>query len=332
MTLFESDPITSGPAESAPTIPTTVRLTDPESILAAIPFLVGFHPEESMVLLVLRRGRVKVTARIDVEAPPDALAAKFEEIRANHNGDAMVLVVYTADALVGLTAGAGVVEHLTDETFEAVIVADGEFWWSLLDDHGDEDSFLVGTPYDLGCHVVSAHGVLAGAAVLPDRNALAATVAGPNGRDREIAERAFEEALFEVAEMAEDDRADLMAMLVENFCVHEPTLTPRQCAELAVLAYDIRVRDVAAQRIRLEDAALHVELWRQVVQHTIEPFECAPLCLLGLAGWVSGSGALQVVCMERVERINPDYSLLHVLEEINTRCLAPSVWQEVRGS
>jgi hypothetical protein len=313
-----------------PATQTLLRLSDPSSLLAGLPFLVGFHPEQSFVILVLQESRVKVTARVALNTPTATLAAKFTDICAQHEGDALLLIAYAEDEPTGRAALADLLDELGPVPVSEAIIADGSRWWSALCD--GPCCPAEGTPYDLVSHQVTAEAVLAGSAPLANRNALAETVEGPNGADRVVAEAVFEEALLEIAELEFQERSDLMALMVEDYCVHERPLTPRECAELAVLAYDVHVRDIAAERIRPRDATTHVELWRQVVRHTVEPFECAPLCLVALAAWVSGRGALQVVCMERVEQINPDYSLLHVLEEINTRCLPPSVWGEIRGT
>jgi hypothetical protein len=298
-------------------------------MLAGLPFLLGFHPENSFVILVLDRSRVQVTARVDLDAPPAALAAKFTAVCAEHGGDALAIIAYASDEPTGRAALDGLLDELGPVPVSEAIVTDGSQWWSAL--CGDPCCPSEGTPYDVTSHPVAAEAVLAGAAPLPNRTALAEMVQGPTGAERAVAEGAFETALYAIAELHLQERSDRMALMVENYCLHERALTPAECAELAVLAYDVHVRDIAAERIRTDDAATHVELWRQVVRQAVEPFECAPLCLLGLAGWVAGRGALQVVCMERVEQINPDYSLLHVLEEINTRCLPPSLWGEIRG-
>lgn len=312
-----------------PATQATLRLTDPTSMLAGLPFLLGFHPENSFVILVLEGSRVKVTARVDIDAPSAALAAKFTAVCAEHGGDALVIIAYASDEPTGRAALEGFLDALGAHPVNEAVIADGSRWWSALCE--DACCPTEGTPYDVTSHAVAAEAVLAGAAPLPNRTALAEMVQGPVEAGRAAAEAAFETALHTIAELDLHERSDLMALLVEDYCVHERVLTPAECAELAILAYDVQVRDIAAERIRLDDAPTHIELWRQVVQQAVEPFECAPLCLLGLAGWVAGRGALQVVCMERVEQINPNYSLLHVLEEINTRCLPPSLWGEIRA-
>ncbi len=40
-----------------------LTLTSPADVLAAVPYLVGFHPVDSLVVIGLDRGRAKVAAR-----------------------------------------------------------------------------------------------------------------------------------------------------------------------------------------------------------------------------------------------------------------------------
>lgn len=304
-----------------------LRLTNPVDILSAVPFLLGFHPEESLVVLVLARTRLVVTARVDIGQDPEQLGEHLSTMAGRHGGDTAVVVGYCADPWYAGRVVEALIQALQPLEVAAALVADGCRWWP----HCCSDTCLIddGTPYDLEVTKVAMRAVLAGMPALPSRAALADSVAGPSKEERAALAGTFREASAVVSDLTIDERATWMSLLVEEHCVHQRALTTRQCADLAVLAGDVSVRDIAAERIRVEDAAIHVDLWRQVVGHTIAPFETAPLCLLALAGWVSGNGALQVVCMERAEVIDPDYSLLKVLEEINVRCLPPSAWRRM---
>jgi hypothetical protein len=57
----------------------------------------------------------------------------------------------------------------------------------------------------------------------------------------------------------------------------------------------------------------------------------APLGLLGMAAWINGNGALLNCCVERLEEIDPGYTLGHLLAEISERALPPSLWDELVG-
>ena len=54
---------------SAP-VSRTIRATSPTDLLAMVPYLLGFHPDRSVVMLTLGRARTPVHARQDL---PDGL-------------------------------------------------------------------------------------------------------------------------------------------------------------------------------------------------------------------------------------------------------------------
>lgn len=322
--------------------PTVLRLGEPEDLLSAIPYLLKFHPEKSLVFLLLSGRRLVLTARLGIDpdrGEPEAstVAAYLRQLCADHGADGLLLVGYFPDAEWAGSLVVDVLSWLDPLPVHTALVTDGHRWWSCLCDHEDWEpcdcNAAEGTPYDVTTTAVAAEAVLAGLSVLPNRETLARSVRGPADEEaRRAATAAFEDVLQEICELSDEQRRDRMALLVEQHCLgHEP-LTDREYAELAVLAYDGPVRDVAVGRMGQEDAHAHVELWHGVVARTVAPFESAPLCLLGLAAWISGNGALQVVCMERAERINPDYSLLQILDQINARALPPSAWSELRAA
>ncbi|WP_432558225.1 DUF4192 domain-containing protein [Granulicoccus sp. GXG6511] len=325
--------------DSATPEPPVLRLGEPEDLLSAIPYLLKYHPSDSLVFLLLRGHRLIVTARLGInfleEADGSAIAAYLQRVCAEHDADGLVLVGYFRDPACASVLLVDVMMELESVAVQSALVADGTHWWPCICEHEEwEDCDCeAGTPYDVSTSAVAAQAVLAGISALPSREALASSVAGPQSRQaRDTAAALMEEALRALSELDLGERRDRMALLVERHLLDREPLSDRDCAELAVLAYEGPVRDIAVGRIRPDDAAAHVTLWHRVVSQTVAPFESAPLCLLGLAAWISGNGALQVVCMERAERINPDYSLLQILDQINARALAPSVWEQLRAA
>jgi hypothetical protein len=49
-----------------PQTPTRLKVRRPDDLLAVIPYLLGFHPDESLVAVFVRSGRVILTARMDL--------------------------------------------------------------------------------------------------------------------------------------------------------------------------------------------------------------------------------------------------------------------------
>ena len=314
--------------------PTVLRLGDPADVLSAIPYLLTYRPECSLVFLLLSERRLIVTARIELEidrAPSVVdLADYLQRVSADHGADGLILVAYHTDIAWASGLLIDLISWLDSVAVHEALVADGQCWWSCLCLHkgraecGCGDS--TGTPYDVSATAVSAQAVVAGLNVQPSREALAESVAGPaTDQARQLATMLLEAALAEISELGLVEQKERMALLIDQHCSGR-SLTEREYGQLAILAYEPGVRDVAVDRMDRAQAAAHIALWREVVAHTIAPFEVPPLCLLGLAGWLSGDGALQVVCMERAEQIQPDYSLLRVLDQINADALHPGVW------
>ena len=46
--------------------PPRIRLRSPADVVAAVPVLLGFHPEHSLVVIGLKTGRVVLTVRVDL--------------------------------------------------------------------------------------------------------------------------------------------------------------------------------------------------------------------------------------------------------------------------
>jgi hypothetical protein len=102
----------------------------------------------------------------------------------------------------------------------------------------------------------------------------------------------------------------------------------RRCAELALLTTDVVVRDHAWAMMTRPDAEDHVRLWGRVVARVPPQVSAGPLGLLGMAGWISGNGALQNCCAERLDELFPDYNLGRILAELSERAIPPSYWEE----
>lgn len=93
-----------------------VRLRGPADILGVLPYRLGFHPQESLVLVCLEgpRRRDRLVMRVDLPDPGGEVAAAHDlaERAARVGASAVVAVVYTEagrpDRIDGIPGGAGV--------------------------------------------------------------------------------------------------------------------------------------------------------------------------------------------------------------------------------
>lgn len=176
-----------------------LRLRSPEDLLAVVPYVMGFHPSDSLVAVGFAgpRGRVRCTVRIDLpesgdagraKAVADQLAAMLERARVG----TVTLVGYgpldRAEQLATLTQ-----QRLAELDIPAPEVlwvdADRSHYRSLS--CADPDCCPPdGKPYDTGSSSVAAQATLAGLVALPDRESLERSVAPVGGAARVAMERA----------------------------------------------------------------------------------------------------------------------------------------------
>ena len=72
----------------------THRISGPAELISAVPYLLGFHPAESLVLVGLRERMLSVTARMDLDdAGPQRLSSTVGAL-CRGGSDQLVGVVY----------------------------------------------------------------------------------------------------------------------------------------------------------------------------------------------------------------------------------------------
>ena len=322
-------------AAATPSDPVRLRARRPDDLLAVVPYLLGFNPTESLVTLLVRDGRVALTARLDLQPGTEAaLTAYVQDLAHAHGAATVVLVAYSANR----EEAAAVLRHLLDEVVEvpvddALLVA-GERWWSLACTSGccPEE----GRPYDPGAHPFAAEAVFAGLSARPSRTDVAAQVVGPDSGDWAALRELARQLRDPLRALGSDGRRQRMAAAVvagldpvdppEETARRTSELGDESCLELALLARESRVRDVACALVTRERAESHVALWQRVVARVPSELAVAPLCLLGLAAWVAGNGTLLNCAEERVEALDPEYPMGRLLADVAGRGLPPSWW------
>jgi uncharacterized protein DUF4192 len=316
----------------------------PADLLQAVPYLLGFHPRDSLVIVGLHESRLIVTVRLDLADArvPGVLA---DAVAAMHRGGASQLVaaVYsdrapattrrplpcgsTADALKEAAEEAGC------QVLDVLFVA-GERWWSYS---CSDDRCCPPRGRQLPDEVseFSAAATYAGMVALPDRAALAAVLSPLPDERRErliplIAEH--ENAAVQAALDGRAERHDrsvkraLFAAARRSDAPVEPVthlaLSDEEVARFGVALSTHALRDsvwMAADDGRLDGRLLWVDLARRLPS----PYDAAPLFLYGWCSWRSGNGALAGIAAERAVQSDPSYSAADLLLAALARGLDP---------
>lgn len=346
-----------------PTSMPKLRLHTPADVLAAVPYLLGFHPADSVVALALRHRKVVFHVRIDL-LPAGTTPAEITHV-AHHLADILDTQQATGMIAVGygdpprvtalLLATAAAMRERGLEVVELLRVADGRYW--SYECHDPACCSPDGVPYDVSTSVVAAQATAAGCNALPDREALVETLAAPTGPDLAAAVAAAqraEERLRDMAgpadnvatdraEVTADDIARVTAVAAAGYqalgsaigrSVTGGRLTDDDVAWLAVLLRnDIGLRDEAWDRIDVDESSpeIHAALWTDVVRRCAPDVVVAPAVLLGYCCWLLGDGTRAGMAVDRALEIDPECSAALLIGELLWRAVPPSAADAVRG-
>lgn len=328
-----------------------LRLSCPGDLVEAAPYLVGFHPRDSLVALALRgpRRQLAFTMRLDL---PDASAdlGPVVDRLITHLGrgraEQVALVVFgdLADVraplphadLVGLAAGVAGEQGI--ELVEAVYCGAGR-WWSYTC-RNPTCCPVEGTPVDCSSPVAAA-ATYAGLVALPDREALERSLepVGGSAPQMRVALHAAARAAA-TSRRCRGERTPFRAESVRLLTVavdDEPVLSDEAAARLIVGLADLAVRDACcewAQTPRNDPAR---RLWTQLARRAVRPFDAVPLCLLAWFAYLDGEATLASMAVQRCLESDGGHPLALLLAEalhsgVDPAELRRSVRPELRRS
>ena len=318
-----------------------VAIRTPHDLVSAVPYLLGFHPENSLV--VIGTGGPSGTCAMRIDLPPAGAAAKdvgeqLAEMLERNGFPCALLVGYgPAERVTPLVdAVRPALSERAVELGDALRVTGGRFWSYVC--AAPECCPADGTPFDITTSVVAAQATLEGQVVLADRTELARTVAPLGGLARELMRLATgraEDRLFGWMRDEPDAAAVRSRMVAAGLPLVREVVgragrgaglpADDEIAWLGVLLTHVRVRDEAWVRIGLEERLdAQVGCWRDVVRRVEEPYVAAPACLLAYAAFSAGDGGLANVALERAIDADPGYSMAHLLHGLIATGAPPS--------
>jgi hypothetical protein len=315
------------------TAETTFRVSTPAELIATLPYVIGFHPADSIVVVAVRGQKIVFAARHDLPEPavPAAVvreeAARMAALVASQGVTGTTVIGYGEAARVTPTV-LRVVEALRRAglpVLDQLRVTAGRYWsYPCTDDDCCPAAGRECLPTD---SVIAAEATFAGAVALPDRAALIALIApdaclAPSGPARQRLAALFAGEAQRVGSERRVRRAGREAVRAAERCYHAGgRLADDEVAWLAALLVHLPVRDYAWERTG--DAPSWTALWTDVVRRVEPAYVPAPACLLAFAAWRAGNGALARVAVDRALAQEPAYSMAGLLDEMLRLALHP---------
>jgi hypothetical protein len=342
MDIFRSvrPPVQARRMDSLPSVP-KVSLRSPADMIAAIPYLLGFHPAESLVVLGLRAKQVTFQVRVDLPAVDDAVAfaRQIAAIVARQPVTRALLTGYGPEPAVTPAIKAVRTELLRRriDVPEALRATDGHYFSYTCTNRQCCDP--AGTPYDASTTIVAATATAAGIGVVGSREEVAARLAPIGGVAALSMRDAALRADMRLCDLlsrpdAPPDREVLVAAgktAVDAAILRWTYGTvpgDDDVAWLGLLLVNVAVRDYAWGRVG-EDLPLHVDLWTDVVRRVEPELVAPPATLLAFAAWRNGGGAIASIALERAIDADPTYRMAVYLGAAFDGGLSPTRYMEL---
>jgi hypothetical protein len=289
-----------------------VRLHDRADVVSAVPFLLGFAPDDCLVVLALAEGRLEVTARLDLPTPDQAPTA------ATALAQALSHISLTDLLVVGYGPAADVDPTLTAFTawlpwpVRDMLRVTDDRWWSLTCDTPDccpPGAPVTATP-ELAAALIATSGSPAtsrtdrAAALQPDDSVLDAVTVALDTVPLWSATQRYA-ALWTARHARREHRARLEA---------------GEAARLLSAVADVRVRDACCGW--RDTGALNV--WQDLLPMAPTGWVAPVATLLALTAYQRGDGALAVLALERASGDDPGYTLARLLDQVIAYGLPPA--------
>ncbi|HEV7419675.1 MAG TPA: DUF4192 domain-containing protein [Mycobacterium sp.] len=316
------------------------HLNNPGTLIAALPAVLGFVPEKSLVLVTVDGGEMGCVMRVDLSTDVFDAAYRMAEVAAAGGPDAAIAVIVDedgatcrmckdehrqlADAMCDALSGHGIellAAHVVDR-----VAAGGR--WHCADGCGSH-----GTVEDPSASPLAAAAVLDGRRLYTRRADLQEVIAVAEP----VRTAALRGVIADVAtSFAADQRPDAEARTdVEHAMAAAAGAVDGRCpsdADLARLACgltDPRVRDTLYALAVGRDAAAAESLWALLARTLPEPWRVEALVLLSFSAYARGDGPLAGVSLEAALRCDADHRMAGMLDQALQSGMRPEQIREL---
>jgi hypothetical protein len=316
-----------------------IRLRSPGQIVAAVPYLVGFHPCESVVAVGLGSQAPQVCLTMRVDLPPPDCSGELAQLIAAHLQNAgsggVFLVVFSEGP--GEPPCPDLVEAIQESSRALGIEVKDALWvrggrWRSYRCQTPACCPPEGTPVEPDeVSELAAASAWLGDVVHASREDLERSLRPVGLFVRASLERTFEwvsrQLIAELSErgwnaVAAGSRA-LLRAAVESRAEVSLELRAAEVARLALGLADVAVRDDALMWVGTDLEHAAESLWVELVRKATPPYDAPPATLLAVHAYLRGNGAYARIALDRALASDPDYSFAVLLTEGLDRGVPP---------
>lgn len=315
-------------------------LTSANDLITAIPFLIGFHPTNSIVLISVKGGAIGLAMRIDL---PDRLMSEEIDLLAHHflrdHSEAALLVAYIpedrddGDSIL-ISLGAGLIRNGVDIQ-ESIVVQSNRYRSIICRDQNCCPPSGKEMP-EINASEIAAEHVIAGIpmpfedisqlieTLSPDPASLALSWAS------EVSSFSIDEDDKNVDALRRDG-VETMDLLLDDFRmgygITNRTLVARMIGRMS----DLQVRDYA-MGVHSEDTYdIYFTMWREVLRLAPIGFVAPIACIVAAMAYEGGDGAMAQKALDRALGDDEHYQLAALLRRVFNAGWPPESFAAMRA-
>jgi hypothetical protein len=318
------------------------ELNRPGALIAALPAVLGFVPENSLVLVSLGDGELGSVLRVDLSEGLVDRIGHLAEVAAAAEPEAAIAVIVDAEGAHCPRCNEEY-RHLCSVLTEALSQHDIDLWaahvvdrvalggrWHCVDGCGSS-----GAVEDPSASPLAAAAVLDGRRLYPRRADLQAVVAvddraGSTELAVAVTQQAAKREVAHRADPAGCSRRDVEnAMDAAARVAGGQSLSDAELAELGCALSDVNVRDTLYALAVGENAGEAESLWAVLARTLPLPWRVEALVLLAFSAYARGDGPLAGMSLEAALRCAPDHRMAGMLDTALQSGLRPEQIREL---
>jgi hypothetical protein len=315
-------------------------LTSAHDLITAVPFLIGFHPTHSIVLISVKDGAIGLAMRVDL---PETLGVDAIEQLAQHfikeSSDGALLVAYMpaeredGDSLL-ISLGAGLIQRgISIE--ESIVVRDGRYRSIICRDLECCPEVGITVPVIEESQIAAEHVVSGNPMPYADISELIETLAAdPVSFDFDWSD---EVANYFIAEDAEEigplrrDGVETMELLLDEYRIGRGPTNRTLVARMIGRMSDVQVRDYALGVHSEDTYDLYFTMWRELLRLAPRGFVAPIACVVAAMAYESGDGALAQRALDRAFADDERYPLASLLRRVFSAGWPPESFASMRA-
>jgi len=315
-------------------------LTSPHDLLAAIPFLIGYHPENSLVLVSLKEDQVGMAMRIDF---PHDIEPESYDLLASHivrdEASAAFIVAYISEDVLDpdpvMTNVCAALVRAQIEVKESLVVRGNRFRSMMCSDvaccppEGSEipalDTSRIAVEHVIAGHPMpfaSVDGLVQSIAALPSSHEIA--------WQDEVHRFWISSDAEEINDLQRDGATaviDLAGEYREGRGAEDRELAARVIGRMS----DIQVRDFSLGSHTEETADFYWQMWRDLLLIAPRGFVAPIASVFASMAYERGEGALAHKALDRALADDDQYSLALLLRRVFTAGWPPESFTAMRA-